>query len=100
MAQEAEMYTYYRNCKPIVGVTLCGFALATLCKLAGAVAQGCSFLGKTSWVALEVSRSILLLEGWHTVSAYLFEDSRLLPHLLQIALSIWPLLCVMAGSAK
>jgi hypothetical protein len=91
-------FTYFRNCKPNVGVGIVGFVLATLfCKLDGATAQGCNLLDKTAWVALEVLRPVVLLADWQAVSAYLCEDSRFLQHLLQIVASIWPLLCVMAG---
>jgi len=50
-------FTYSRNVKPIVGVAIAGFVLATeFCKLGGAAAQGCNLLDKTAWVALEVLR--------------------------------------------
>jgi hypothetical protein len=94
------MYTYYRNSKSIVGVTFGGFVLATLfCKLGGATAQGCNLLNRTC-VALEVLRSVILLAGWHAVSAYLFEDSRPWQHLPQIVASIWSLLCVTVSWAR
>jgi hypothetical protein len=89
---------YSRNCKPIVGVAIVLFALPTLfCRLSRAAALGCNLLGKTAWVALALLRSVILLADWQAVSAYLWEDSRLLQHLLQIMASIWPLLCFMAG---
>jgi hypothetical protein len=91
-------YTYSRNGKPIVGVAVVGFVLATLfCKLDGATAQGCNLLDKTAWVALEVLRPVIMLADWQAVSACLCEGSRILQHLLQIGASIWPLLCVMAA---
>ena len=90
-------YTYSRNFKPIVGVAIVGFVLATeFCKLGGAPAQGCNLLDKTAWVALEVLRPVILA-GWQAVSAYLCEDSSFLQPLLQIVASIWPLLCVIAA---
>jgi hypothetical protein len=56
-------------------------------------------LGKTAWGALGLFRSVILLADWQAVSAYLWEDSRLLQHLLQIMASLWSLLCLMAGKA-
>jgi hypothetical protein len=91
-------YKYFRSSKPIVGVAIIGFVLATLsCKLDGATAQGCNLLDKTACVALEVLRSVILLADWQAVLAYLCEDSRFLQNLLQIVASIWPLLSVIAG---
>ena len=90
-------FTYSRNVKPIVGVAIAGFVLATeFCKLGGAAAQGCNLLDKTAWVALEVLRPVILA-AWQSVPACLCGDSRFLQHLLQIVASIWPLLCVIAG---
>ena len=89
-------YTHTRNSKPIVGVAIIGFVLATgFCNF-GAAAQGCNLLDKTAWVALEVLRPVIL-SGWQSVPACLCGDSRLLQHVLQIVTSIWPLLCVIAG---
>jgi hypothetical protein len=102
-AQEAEMtfqFIYSQTCKPVVGVTSVGFVVATFCKLGGAAAQGCSLLGNTGWVASALLRSVILLADWRAVSAYLFEDSRLLQHLLQLVGSIWPLLCFIASWTK
>jgi len=93
-------YIYSRNGKTMVGVAIVGFVLAALfCKLDGAAAQRCNLLEKTAWAALEVLRSVIMLADWQAVSAYLCEDSRFLQHLLQIGVSIWPLLFAMASSA-
>jgi hypothetical protein len=98
-ALEAEMTEQYsRNYKPIVGVAIVAFMLPTLfCKLAGQAAPGCKLLDKTAWVALGLLRSVILLADWQAVSAHLWDDSRLLQHLLQIIASIWSLLCLVAG---
>jgi apolipoprotein N-acyltransferase len=91
-------HTYSGNYKPIVAVTIAGFALATLfCELGRATARGCNLLDKAGWVALEVLRMVILLADWQAALAYLCEDSRLWQHLLQIGASICPLLCVVAG---
>ena len=92
------LYTYFRICKPFVGVAIMEFVLATLfCKLDGATAQGCNLLDKTAWAALEVLRPVIVLADWQAVLVYLCEGLRLLQHLLQIGASIWPLLCVTAS---
>jgi hypothetical protein len=89
---------YSRNYKPLVGVAIVTFMLPTLfCKFGGSAAPGCKLLGKTAWVALGLLRSVILLADWQAVSAYLWDDSRLLQHLLQIMASIWSLLCFVAG---
>ena len=89
---------YFRNSKPIVGVSIVTFVLPTLfSKLGGPAAQACNLLGKTAWVTLALLRSVILLADWPAVAACLWEDSRLLQNLLQIVASIWPLLCFMAG---
>ena len=85
---------YSRNYKPLVGVAIVTFTLPTLfCTFGGSAAAGCKLLGKTAWVALGLLRSVILLADWQPVSAYLWDDSRLLQHLLQIMASIWSLLC-------
>jgi hypothetical protein len=89
---------YSRNCIPIMGVAIVTLGFPTFfCKLGGPAEQGCNLFGKTAWVALALLRSVILLADWQAVSAYLWEDSKLLQHLLQIMASIWPLLCFRAG---
>ena len=89
--------TYSGNPKPIQEAAIVGFLLATLsCKLDGAAALACQLLDKTAWAVTEVVSSAILA-GWPSVLSYLFEDSRVLQHLLQIMASVWPLLRVIAG---
>jgi hypothetical protein len=66
-------------------------------KLGGAAAPGCKLLSKAAWVALGLLRSVILLADWQAVSAYLWDDSRHLQHLLQIMASLWSLICFVAG---
>ncbi len=96
----AGQYIYSRRRKPIVGVAIVGFGLATFCKLGGAATQGCNLPSNTAWAALEVLRSVIMLASWHAASAYLCEDSGPLEHLVQIVASIWPLLHFMASWTK
>ena len=94
------LYTYSRTCKPVVGLAITGFVLASLfCNLDGAPPQGCNLFDKTAWVALDVLHMVILLADWQAVLAYPCEGSRFLEHVLQIGTSIWPLLCVMASEA-
>jgi len=89
---------YSRNRKPIVGVAIVTFLLPTLfCKLGETAALGCNPLSKTAWVALALTRTVILLANWQAVSGCLWEDSRLFQHFLQIMASIWPLLYSMAS---
>jgi apolipoprotein N-acyltransferase len=90
-------YKYFRSNKPMVGVAIIGFALATsFCKLDGATVQGCSLFNRAAWVAFEVLRPVIL-SAWQSVPACLCEGSRFLQYVLQIGASIWPLLRVIAG---
>jgi hypothetical protein len=99
--EEAEMtsqHTQSQNGKAILMVVIGGLVFATLfCKLDGATAPSCELLGKTIWAALEVLRVAVTFVRWHFVGAYLYENSRLAQHLLQIGASIWPWLSILAG---
>jgi len=89
-------YKFFRNSRPIAEVAIVGFVFATLfCKF-DLTAQGCSLLDKAAWVALVVLRPVILT-AWQSVPVCLCADSSFFRHLLQIAASIWPLLCVIAG---
>jgi len=87
-----DQYKYFQNSKPIVEVAIVGFVLATL----DVLAQGCSLFDRAAWVALEVLRPVILV-AWQSAPACLCEDSRFLQYVVQIASSIWPLLCAKAG---
>ena len=90
-------HKYFRSNKPIMGVAIIGFALATsFCKLDGATVQGGSLFYRAALVVLEVLRPVIL-SAWQSVPACLCDDLRFLQYVLQIAASIWPLLCVIAG---
>lgn len=90
-------YTDFRNSRPIAGVAIVGFLLATLlCEFDGAGAQGCILFDKTGWVGLEILRSLIVLTRWQAASAYVVEGSRVIQHLVQIGASLWPLLCAIA----
>jgi len=93
-------YIYSRHCKPLIGVASVGFTLVTFCKLGGAAIPACSLLGRTAWVGAALLRSVILLADRQGVATYLFEDSRVLQHLLPIVGSLWPLLCAIAKLAK
>jgi hypothetical protein len=88
---------YSRARKPVVEAVIAAFILATLSyALHGMAAQGCSLFENASWVALEVLRPVIRA-AWESMSAYLCEDSVILQQVVQIAVSIGPLLCAMVG---
>lgn len=85
-------YTDFRNSKAIVGVAVANIVLATLIyEFSGTAAQGYSLLANTAWEALDLLRSVLLLAHWAAASAYLYDGSRLLQHLVEIGASVVPL---------
>ncbi len=87
---------FSQNYKRIVGVAIVGFALAILlCKLDGAT-RGWCLLDKSQWVALELLRPVAFAV-WQSIRAFLCEDLGCLQHLLQIASSLWPLLCALVA---
>jgi hypothetical protein len=87
-----------QNGKLLVGAAIAGLVFATLfCKLNGLAAPGCQLLGNAFWAAFEVLRLGLVFAKWYGVAAYLYENSRLVQHLLQIGASIWPWLSTIAG---
>lgn len=90
--------TYSANLKRIAAVAIVGFAVAALFyKLDGAAGHGCDLLRGAAWVALRILRPILLF-GWQTVQAYLYDNSGRLQHLLpQIVASFGSLLCSVVG---
>jgi hypothetical protein len=100
MAREADMErqnTYSGKLKGIAVVAIVGFAVAALFyKLDGGVGHGCDLLKGAAWVVLRILRPVLLF-GWQTVQAYLYENSGCLQHLPQIVASFGSLLCGVVG---
>ena len=90
-------YRYSRNSKVIGGVAVAGFLATSLFSQVGGVTAFCCLLLETGWVAFEVLRSAVLLVVWQAASAYLFQDSGLLHHFVQIGTNLWPLLCMAIG---
>jgi len=82
--------------KPIVAVAIVAIALATLFSALNGTPQGSSLVGKAAWVALEALRPVLLA-AWRSVPACHCQDSGFLREVLQIATSLGPLLCCLAG---
>jgi hypothetical protein len=80
-----------QNGKLLVGAALAGLVFATLfCKLDGATAHSCQLLGNAFWAAMEVLRLAAIFARWYGVAAYLYENSRLVEHLLQAGATAWP----------
>ena len=91
-------HTQSQNGKTILTVVIAGLVFATLfCKLDGPTTPSCELLGKAIWAALEVLRMAVIFARLHAIAAYLYDNSRLAQHLLQIGASIWPWLSVIAG---
>jgi hypothetical protein len=84
--------------KAIGGVAIVGFFVTSaLCEVGG-VASSCCFLPeRTALVTFEVVRAVMLLVAWQATSAYLYQDSGFLHHLLQIETNLWPLLFTVTG---
>jgi len=82
--------------KPIVGVAVVAIALATLFSALNGTPAGSSLVGKAAWVALEALRPVLLAV-WRSVPAGHCQDSGFLGPVVEIATSIGPLLCCLAG---
>ena len=92
---------YFWNGKPIAGTGIAGLAVASLFfRLDGVTALGCDLLHQAAWTAVDVVRWVILAADWHSVPAYLCEDSRFLEHLLQMGASLWPLFCFVAGRTQ
>ena len=62
----------------------------------GMAAEGCGLLEKTSWIALEVLRP-MVLAAWESMMGYVCQGSGILQHVLQTVASIGPLFCVVVG---
>jgi hypothetical protein len=89
--------THSGNLKRVAPVAIVGFAVAALFyKLDGGAGHGCDLLKEAAWVALRLLRPVLLF-GWETVQAYLYDNSGCLQHLPQIVASFGSLLCGMVG---
>ena len=89
-------HKYFRIGRPIAGVAILVFVLATLpCKL-DVSTQGCNLLNKAAWAALGFLRPVILAAS-QSVPDCLCHDSRFLQHVLQIVVSVWPLLCLIAS---
>jgi hypothetical protein len=74
-------HKYSRNRKRTVEVAIVGFVLATMFYNLDAAAQRCSLLDKAVWVALEVSRP-LILAAWRSVPTHLCPASSLFEALI------------------
>lgn len=91
-------HRYGGNSKAIAGVAIVGsLVVSVFCEVGGVASSCCLQLERTAWVTSELLRSVVLLVVWQAASAYLYQDSGLLHHLLQIGTNLWPLLCTVIG---
>jgi hypothetical protein len=88
--------TNSRARRQVVEAATVALVLVTLSYELHGMAEGCSFLEKASWIALELLRP-MILAAWQSISAYLCGDSGFVRHAPQIVASIQPLLCVVGG---
>ena len=87
-------HTHSRGLKPIVEAALAGLGIAVLLgSLDLATAQLCHFLGTAAWGMLGVLPSLV-----PTVLQALLDYERSLHCPLQMLMSFWPLLAVMASA--
>jgi hypothetical protein len=70
-----------------------------VCKIGVATAQACILLDSITWTVLEVLRSAIVAMGWEAASAYLYQDSGVVHHLLEIGHGLWPLIWSVVGQA-
>ena len=92
-------HTHSRGLKPIVEAALAGLGIAVLLgSLDLATAQLSHFLGTAAWGVQGVLPS-LVAAAWQALQAFAFDYERSLHCPLQMLMSFWPLLAVMAGAA-
>jgi hypothetical protein len=97
-ANMERLYTRSTSFKSIAGIALAGIVvLALLGNLDCAVAQGEDMFCAAAANALGIL-PCLVLSAWQAIQAYAFDQHRLLECLLQVLLSYWPLLLVVAGA--
>ncbi len=91
-------HTYSRSLKPIAGAALAGLGIAVLLgSLDLATAQLSHFLGAAAW---EVQRGLpsIVPAALQVIQTFAFDYERSLQCPLQMLVSFWPLLAVMAGA--
>ncbi len=91
-------HTRSRSLKSVAGTAVVGLGLVILFgKLDGPAAQLTNFLGTGARETLELLPS-LVPAAWQALQAYVFDHQRFSPCLLQMLVSFWPLLHVVAGA--
>jgi hypothetical protein len=94
-----EQHTHSLSFKPIAGAALAGLGILVLLRnLDWSVAQVGSFLCNRAVDALGLLPCIVL-PAWQTLQAYAFDHQGLSACPLQMLVSFWPLLHVLAGAA-
>jgi ABC-type nitrate/sulfonate/bicarbonate transport system permease component len=91
-------HTYSQSLKPIAGAALAGLGIAVLLgSLDLATAQLSHFLGTSAYSVIGVLPSIVPA-ALQVLQAFAFDYERSLQCFLQMLVSFWPLLAVMAGA--
>jgi len=85
--------------KAIAVVAIVGFLFANAVSDGAGVAVSCGLLSEwTTWMILGVLRLAVLQVVWPAVTVYLYQDSGLLHHLLQVGAGLGPLVCTVIRS--
>ncbi len=94
----ARQHTIFRSLKSVVGVTVVGLGLVILLgRLDGPASQLTNLLGIAARERLELLASFVPA-AWQAVQAQAFDHQWFSPCPLQMLVSFWPLLHVIAGA--
>jgi len=90
----------YSGCsKAVAVIAVGGFLGVTAFYEGGGMASSCCLLlERMAWMIFGVLRSVAVQVIWQAVTAYLFQDSGLQHHLLQVGAGVCPLFCTVIGS--
>lgn len=75
----------FRNSKSLARVATVALALAALCYALNGADLGCGLLERTSWVAADILRLVILRADWHMLLPSLCRVTRLVQLFLQLA---------------
>jgi hypothetical protein len=95
----ARQYTTFQSLKSILGAAVVGLGLVILFgQLDGPAAQATNLLGTTARETLDLLPSIVSA-AWQALQVYMFDHQGLASCPLQMFVSFWPLLHIIAGAA-
>jgi len=96
----ARQHTTFQNLKSIGSASLVGFGLVVLAGRLDrpAAAVMCNLLDAATWMVLKLLACIVPA-AWQAVQTYVFGHQSFSPCPLEMLVSFWPLLHVLAGAA-